>query len=176
MAILVIDLSYQTGSVFAFSQQGQFLGKMDRTEFKSLPADLQAFVKTLKDPLVAIAIPSGPGAFTPLRVGASTALAMAVVKNIPIIAYPSFLGALCDGEKSGKIFLDARSSLAFEIEFSKDPTNKVIFSQPNLIEKDCVEEYITNIPQLSEQLLILYREGAFTPAERFEIRYIKQPR
>lgn len=70
--------------------------------------------------LDAVAVSIGPGAFTGLRVGVSTALGIAVSRNVPVVCVSSLeaRAAMCEGERILAL-LDARKSRVYAQWFSR---------------------------------------------------------
>ena len=65
------------------------------------------------DEVVRVAVTTGPGGFTGLRVGVSTALGLAVARQIPVVAVSSLAAraALVPGEPRVLALLDARKGV-----------------------------------------------------------------
>ncbi len=97
MYILHIETSTQICSL-AISHEKELVGSLDLAEGMNHTALLAPAIDRLlkstslrpKD-LAAISVSSGPGSYTGLRVGSSTAKAMAYSLHIPILAIPTLL-------------------------------------------------------------------------------------
>ncbi len=95
MFILHIETSTKICSI-AMSKGGDLVASIDLTEGMNHTALLAPSIDSLfesisikpKD-LIAISVSSGPGSYTGLRVGSSTAKAMAYTLKIPILAVPT---------------------------------------------------------------------------------------
>ncbi|MBM3196867.1 MAG: hypothetical protein FJZ61_02630 [Chlamydiae bacterium] len=175
MCILVIDLSYQSGNIFTIDQTGKILEACASLDYPALPALAHNLVEKTQRELIAVSIPKGPGAFTPLRLAASIATALALAKKVPLITYPSFLGFLPETGISGRIHLDARSGLAYQSDFLIEE-EEVFFSLPELVKIDLPFTQTANRNRLGFFIGSLYRKDAFTPLDTLKIDYVKEPR
>lgn len=175
MCILVIDLSYQTGSVFTMTTDGVVIETVQSPEYRSLSSLIQELIASAPQPLLAIALPKGPGAFTPLRITAAAALAHALANKIPLIPYPPFLGLVPLEESQGKLLLDARSKSAYTT-FYKKRGSKVEFDKIVLEPVDVEPLYETNAEKLAIHIKNLFESGEFCPPLELKLEYIKQPR
>ena len=97
MYILHIETSTRVCSI-ALSNESEVIGSLDLLEGMNHTALLTPSIDQLLNSkglvpsdLSAISVSSGPGSFTGLRVGSSTAKAMAYTLGIPILAIPTLL-------------------------------------------------------------------------------------
>ena len=95
MNILGIDASGVAGSV-AYIKEGKFVGEYyicDKlTHSQTIMPMLEHMKKILDidlDKVDAVAVTSGPGSFTGLRIGVTAAKALALALNVPIIGVPT---------------------------------------------------------------------------------------
>ncbi len=95
MKIIAIDASAVAGSV-AYSVGGQLVGeyyvchKLTHSQtIMPMLEHLQKMIGIEMEEVDAIAVTSGPGSFTGIRIGVSTAKAMAMALNVPIIGLPT---------------------------------------------------------------------------------------
>ncbi|ADY52314.1 peptidase M22 glycoprotease [Pseudopedobacter saltans DSM 12145] len=103
--ILHIETSTATCSV-ALSENGNLLGTIDRTDKNIHASSLTLFIEELlhqsgrniKD-LDAVAVSMGPGSYTGLRIGVSTAKGLCYALDIPLIAVNT-LEAMANGFKN----------------------------------------------------------------------------
>ena len=100
--ILTIESSTETCSV-AVCQDGSVIFEKNNKEANAHTKYLASFVEeaiSFADnhaiPLDAVAVSSGPGSYTGLRIGVSTAKGVCYGRNIPLIAIPT-LKILCVG-------------------------------------------------------------------------------
>ena len=175
MCILVIDLSYQSGNIFTIDLSGKVLEACNSIDYPALPAAAHNLVEKTQKELIAVSIPKGPGAFTPLRLAASMAAALTLAKKVPLITYPSFLGFLPETGTSGRIHLDARSGLAYQSDFLIKG-EEVSFSAPELVQIDPLFLQTPNRDRLGFFIGSLYRKDAFTSLDTLKIEYVKEPR
>ena len=119
--------------------------------FEIIDTVLNSSGLTLND-LGAIAVSSGPGSFTGLRIGMSAAKGVAFGASLPIIAVPTFEALafqLSNALKNGTEFVIANKVNSEEIYFAKFKVkaNNYIFAQDlqivkstedNLISEDCL--------------------------------------
>ncbi|HUR32091.1 MAG TPA: tRNA (adenosine(37)-N6)-threonylcarbamoyltransferase complex dimerization subunit type 1 TsaB, partial [Saprospiraceae bacterium] len=106
MYFLHIETSTKICSV-AISQDLELIGSLDLTEGMNHTALLAPSIEELLrltgiqlSELGAISVSSGPGSFTGLRVGGSTAKAMAYSLQIPILAVPTLLSLAVAASKN----------------------------------------------------------------------------
>jgi len=100
--ILHIETATLTCSV-ALSENGELLNKIEKTERNIHAAVLTVFIKDLLDDsekkmqdLDAVAVSMGPGSYTGLRIGVSTAKGLCYALDIPLIAVNT-LHAMANG-------------------------------------------------------------------------------
>ncbi len=95
LAILGIDTSTQWGSVIVRSPSGDVAEHVWLTSGKHTSEVMPAIVSILKkakvtlDKIAGIAVAVGPGGFTSIRVGISTAIGLAMPYNLPIACVPT---------------------------------------------------------------------------------------
>jgi tRNA threonylcarbamoyladenosine biosynthesis protein TsaB len=82
-------------------------------------AALMPRAQTTYSDLTRIAVTTGPGSFTGLRIGLSAARGLALALNIPVLGIPSLLAlSLCAGCEPLGVLLDARRGEAYFQSFS----------------------------------------------------------
>lgn len=95
MKILAIDAAGTSGSV-AYLEDGKLVGEYYLCNKLTHSQTIMPMMEHLKgiigmnfEKLDAIAVTSGPGSFTGLRIGVATAKAMAMALNVPIVGIPT---------------------------------------------------------------------------------------
>ena len=153
MYILHIETSTENCSV-ALSIGDELVECIDNAEGMNHTAILAPTIQRLLksagiDPsgLGAISVSSGPGSYTGLRVGSSTAKAMAYSLKIPIVAVPS-LSALASAAFLGYPdaawalpMLDARRNEVYTSLFSRD-LEQAIQTSSVILEKQAIDDLI----------------------------------
>ncbi len=114
--ILNFDTSTKICSV-TLSEDNRILGFRENTEGRNHASLLTVFIdEVLKETgksaseLDAISVSKGPGSYTGLRIGISTAKGMAYALNIPVIALPT-LKIMASGYRSEKVINDVNTLL-----------------------------------------------------------------
>jgi len=175
MHILVIDLSYQSGTVFILDESQKVVCEVEAPPSHSLPIIIQELTNDGLIKLDAVAIPQGPGNFTPLRLAATVAIALCESLKIPLIAYSPFLNQVNATSKEGEAILDARSNLSYHSFFTQKGQG-VEFTPTTLIEKICDTPYLTCQKNLGFHVINLFKNKQFTELKGFKIAYVKKPR
>ena len=112
MKILAIETTGKYGSVSVINEEGQVWSAESREEMNHLRGIISLIDEALasagisKGELTHIAASIGPGSFTGIRIGVTTARTMAQVLGIPCIAVSS-IKALAEGALSAAISSDA---------------------------------------------------------------------
>ncbi len=159
--ILCIETSTNVCSV-ALSRNGEVLTLQETNEFKSHSEKITIFIQECLDEagigfsdISAIAISKGPGSYTGLRIGASTAKGLCMALDIPLIAIGS-LDVLRDGVKEELdeqdailTAIDARRSEIYGKLFLKEDilieTSAIILNEENILQSkidECSEVYV----------------------------------
>jgi tRNA threonylcarbamoyladenosine biosynthesis protein TsaB len=125
--ILAIDASTQTGTVAVFSPAGvlaeRAVAMRGETEERLMPAVIDALAAAAVAPasLAAIVCGAGPGSFTSLRIAASIAKGIAIVRRTPLYAVSSFeLAAVEAGVGRWLLVMDAMRGEAFAAAYEWD--------------------------------------------------------
>lgn len=164
--ILHIETSTKVSSV-AISKGSEIIGFLDLKEGMNhtallVPA-IDQLMKTnllLYNQLAAISVSSGPGSYTGLRVGSSTAKAMAYSLGIPILSVPTLL-ALANAA-FGKHpdtqlvmpMLDARRNEVYTAIYNPD-LQEIVPVSSLILEKKLLSELIT-----TEKKIVICGDGA----------------
>lgn len=126
MYILAIETTGPIGSVAIIDQDKKVITETSREEMSHLK-DLIPMVARLTDKLAitpqdltAVAASVGPGSFTGIRIGVSTARAISQALNIPCIAVPTLelFKLCCDGSKTIVPIFNARRGQVYGGVFS----------------------------------------------------------
>ncbi|MBM3195719.1 MAG: hypothetical protein FJZ62_03100 [Chlamydiae bacterium] len=175
MCILVIDLSYQSGSVFILDESQKVLGEIESPESCKLPSQIQTLISKQEKKIQAVAIPQGPGNFTPLRLGATIAITLCTILDVPLITFSPFLNQIDENQSRGTALLDARSGLSYYAEFSQEG-GEVYLTPTTLREKNCEIPYQTCKKRLGFHIINLFKNKQFTEPKELKIEYVKTPR
>ena len=93
--ILALKTDSPTAEIYALKESGEVvsgeIGQADRTLARDLLAKIETLLNQDFDQLSGVIVFKGPGSFTGLRIGITTANAISYAKHIPIVA--------TDGEK-----------------------------------------------------------------------------
>lgn len=103
--------------------------------------------------LDAVAVSSGPGSFTGLRIGSATAKGLAEALDIPIVEIPTLLGLACNAYGSDEIIcpiMDARREQVYTAVYRSVPGIKELlnFREWEILEDQCA----IGIDELTELL------------------------
>lgn len=166
--ILTIESSTETCSV-AVCQDGSVIFEKHNKEANSHTKYLATFVEeaiSFADshaiPLDAVAVSSGPGSYTGLRIGVSTAKGVCYGRNIPLIAIPT-LKILCVGpllsdeidEENALLcpMIDARRMEAYTIIYDR------ALKEARTVQADIIDEH-TYDEWLNKSVVYFFGNGA----------------
>ena len=155
--ILCLDTATDICSV-ALARAGEVIAYRENSDGNSHARILLPFVEEVlkeasvkPDELAAVAVSMGPGSYTGLRIGTSTAKGFCYALDIPIIAVPTLqiiaAGALANlpGEKDVTLcpMLDARRMEVFTAQYDRDlqPLNDV---QAVIVDENTFAELLEN--------------------------------
>lgn len=161
MKLLALDSSGLVASVAIVSEEGllaEYTVNYKKTHSQTLLPMLDEISKMVDldlEELDGIAIASGPGSFTGLRIGAATAKGIGLALNIPIVPVPSLDGIAYNIYGTNKLvcpMMDARRMEVYTglYEF-KDQFLKIV-SQEKAI---AVEGIIEEVNQMDRQVIFL---------------------
>lgn len=152
MNILAIDTSNQVLGV-AILKDGQILGEVVTNLAKNhsvrlMPAinHLMEEVSMTPDQLDKIAVAKGPGSYTGVRIGLSTAKTMAWALEIPVVGVSSletlaYQGRLFNGHVCS--FFDARRGLVFSGVYQwENGEPRTVYEERNLLMEDLLKELV----------------------------------
>ena len=167
MHILHIETSTKICSI-AVSYGKEVLGFLDLTEGMNHTALLAPAInellksKSIKPgDLAAVSVSSGPGSYTGLRVGSSTAKAMAYALGIPLLPVPSLYalaGAAIKQQPKAQLvipMIDARRNEVYTAVYDQDLQELVPVSSM-LLDTSSLERILD-----SEKLIILCGDGSW---------------
>ena len=172
--ILNIETSTMVCSV-CISRNGELIGIKESNEEKSHAKKLTIFVDELMkengfnySDLDAVAISKGPGSYTGLRIGVSTAKGLCYAKNIPLIAINT-LQAMANGiirkVKSKEIIIEhfEDSVLVPMIDAKRMEVYSAFFNSKGEMVRDVKEEIIDEgsyLEVLKKQKVIFFGDGS----------------
>ena len=193
--ILHIETSTSVCSV-AVSEDSQVIFEQQTLEGPSHAAVLAPFVDEALSfaeshaiPLDAVAVSSGPGSYTGLRIGLSTAKGVAYARNVPLIAVPTLklitVGPLLyDDEMPDNALLvpmiDARRMEVYAAVYDRAPVYfmgdgaekcKAVIDHPNARFVDNVHPLARHMAPLAERAFL---DGDFVDTAYFEPFYLKE--
>lgn len=95
----------------------------------------------------AIGVVVGPGSFTGLRVGISTALALKIALEIPIYSFSSLycLSKFSKGEGRGASFIDARKGEYYYQEFEKSKEELTLIGAIKTLKYEKLQNLVENL-------------------------------
>lgn len=161
MNILGIDSSGLVASVALLCDDilvGEYTIHNKKTHSQTLLPMIEAMLAMAELPVQevdAIAVAAGPGSFTGLRIGASTAKGLGQALNIPLIAVPTLEGLaynLAGADALVCSLMDARRNQAY---YGIYRVNKTI---PTAVTEQAaapIEEIITKVNQLGEKTIFV---------------------
>lgn len=171
MYILAIDTSNQHLGV-ALMKETEIIGEIIINIKKNhsaqlMPAivDLLKKVEVLPEQLEKIVVAEGPGSYTGIRIGITTAKTMGWALNIPVVGVSSLKSLAYQGKYSDMLicpFFDARRGLVFTGLFEEQSSIiHLVENEQNILMTD----WLAHLAQLNKQILFLspnidlYREA-----------------
>ena len=166
--ILNIETSTETCSV-AVCQDGSVIFEKINNEANSHTKYLASFVEeaiSFADshaiPLDAVAVSAGPGSYTGLRIGVSTAKGVCYGRNIPLIAIPT-LKLLCVGPLLSDEIEDEKALLCPMIDARRMEAYTAIYDRAlkevRKVQADIIDEY-TYSEWLDKGIVYFFGNGA----------------
>ena len=142
MKILSIDSSGLVASVAVMSDGilvGEYTIHNKKTHSQTLLpmiADMLEMAEVQPEDLDAIAVSAGPGSFTGLRIGASTAKGLAWTLGIPVIPVSSLMGLAANIAQEGAVvcpIMDARRNQVYYGIYRISNGVPVVLSEPDVV-------------------------------------------
>jgi tRNA threonylcarbamoyladenosine biosynthesis protein TsaB len=133
--------------------------------------------------LTRVAVTTGPGSFTGLRIGLSAARGLGLALDIPVIGVPSLFGISLASPKPVAVLLDARRGEAYfqlfpddtepsivpmETARSRIPAGCVVIESP-FVDIALVAKYAANAPTGPAPEATYVRDADAKPQEKFRI-------
>ena len=142
MSALIIDTSHTISSIFLLKKNGQIVSKQIKENLK-LSKYLHPILSNLleKENLKYIAISSGPGSYTGLRVGASVGKTFSYVKKIPLISYCSMQAYLPENDGPFISAFDAKTSGVYMLFGEKKNSTIKYAGKPKLVSLEELKKY-----------------------------------
>lgn len=161
MKILAIDSSGLTATVALVCDgvmTAEYTTNFKKTHSQTLLPMIDEIVKMTGTELAdmdAIAIAAGPGSFTGLRIGASTAKGLALVLKKPIIPVPTVEGLAYNFYGSSRMIcpiMDARRSQVYTGLYTFEGENFRVLSDQKAVS---IEEIITEVNEIGRPVVFL---------------------
>lgn len=157
--ILSLETATKTCSC-ALIEEGQLLGNvefhLDHSHSTILHPSIEYLIKSANksmNDLSAVAVSKGPGSYTGLRIGVSTAKGICDSLNIPLISVSTLQGlaskVLYWNDRKYKIvpWLDARRSEVYGAVYSHD-LNMLQTPEPIVVTRDYLHEFVKEEPMI----------------------------
>lgn len=169
MKLIALDSSGLVASVAIF-EDGLLLAEYNTGYQKTHSQTLLPMLEELKKQIEldlqtvdAIAVASGPGSFTGLRIGSASAKGLAYALHIPIVEIPTLQGLACNLYGSDKVvcpIMDARRGQVYTAAYTyeKQKAEQSLFSYDMT---ECVAARPAAIEELAADLNALGREVIF---------------
>jgi tRNA threonylcarbamoyladenosine biosynthesis protein TsaB len=181
MLLLAMDTSTAHVSV-AFGDRGAVIGAMQLAGGRRHAEQLAPAIEHLRlecgvdlDHLAAIAVGTGPGLFTGLRVGVTTAKVMAQALRIPVVGVPSLdlvAYPLRHSERTIVAVLDARRHEVFAARYQPVPGGVLRVSEYGVHSPaELVADLIADVAEFPHGLLLAGDGVARFPTEFAEIEH-----
>lgn len=161
MKILSIDSSGLVATVALVVDEilvGEYTIHNKKTHSQTLLpmiSDMMSMAEVEPEELDGIAVSEGPGSFTGLRIGASTAKGLAWTLGIPIIPVPSLLGLAQNVDEEGALvcpIMDARRNQAYYAVYRIEGDMPKMVLEPDVATIDVV---IDKVNSLDERVVFL---------------------
>lgn len=159
MKILSIDSSGLVAGVALMSDNvlvGEYTIHNKKTHSQTLLpmiADMLAMAEVKPEELDAVAVSAGPGSFTGLRIGASTAKGLAWTLGIPIVPVSSLMGLAANVTEPGTVvcpMMDARRNQVYYGIYRITGGIPEIIAEPDVA---AVETVLGKVNALGEQMV-----------------------
>ncbi len=182
MKVLAIESSTHRGSVAIADEEKTLAERSVTKNAEELPLCVDKLLKETaseKSEISLIAVSSGPGFFTPLKVGAAVAKSFAFALNIPIAPVPSLeilaASADCPPDCVVCCAIDARSGMFFWALFKKQRGETTRLSEDMTTKPHELQKRLDKITQTP--LIAVLQEGALfsgaitpLPCPKFQVQ------
>lgn len=122
--------------------------------------------------LTRIAVTTGPGSFTGLRIGLSAARGLGLARNIPVIGVPSLLAIALSRPEPVAVLLDARRGEAYVQVFPDDADARIMpMADARAHVASCVQ--VIESPFCDISLVARHADTASIPAAPPEATYVR---
>lgn len=161
MKILSIDSSGLVASVALMSDDilvGEYTIHNKKTHSQTLLpmiSDMLAMAGAEPEELDCIAVSAGPGSFTGLRIGASTAKGLAWTLGIPVVPVSSLMGLAANITEPGRLvcaIMDARRSQVYYGIYRITGGIPEIIAEPDV---DAIEKVVDRVNEIGEKIIYL---------------------
>ncbi len=133
-----------------------------------------------------LAIATGPGSYTGIRVGAAAVLGLAFPRNLPIVSFSSLEGFISHEEGQFASLIDARIGGAYVLLQQKKEGNIVFEQAPQFVPSEEISAYTASYPvqagphisypdseYLAKRVAQKFREGSYSTD--IQLTYLRTP-
>ncbi len=161
MKILSIDSSGLVATVAVMVEDilvGEYTIHNKKTHSQTLLpmiSDMLSMAEVTPDELDCIAVSAGPGSFTGLRIGASTAKGLAWTLGIPIVPVSSLMGLAANVKQKGALvcpIMDARRNQAYYAMYRMSDGIPEVIVEPDVAS---IDEVICKASDFGEPVMFL---------------------
>ncbi len=133
--VLAIDTSTATGRIAIAAGETVIFAReftSQRSHNSQIFSPLESALSACNRALDLVAVGTGPGSYTGVRIGIATGIGIAMALNLPVIGIPSACAAAADKSRSYTLIGDARRGATFIAEVK----GHQLAAEPELLEEE----------------------------------------